>query len=151
MKVHSPGTPHIHWNTSSSTPINFVIILFGLLYSLHVVTPKVGPPTLTKAAKSGRPALTVTWTAPQSDYSIIKYQIQYRRSDATSWSTKDVTSTSTTLKNLTAGTSYQVQVRAISDIGAGPYSDMRTQITHRGMNVTTAFDVFRSGVNVEKG
>ena len=61
-----------------------------------------------------------------------------------------MTSRFTTLENLSAGTSYQVQVRAVSDVGAGPYSDMRTQITPRGMNVTTAFDVFRSGVDAEK-
>ena len=68
-----------------------------------------------------------------------------------SWITKDVTSRSTTLENLVAGTSYQVQVRAVSDVGTGPYSDVRTQITHRGMNITTVFDVFRSGVDAKKG
>ena len=45
-------------------------------------------------------------------------------------------STSTTLENLTAGTSYQVRVRAVSDVGAGPYSDVGTQITHRGNHMT---------------
>ena len=89
----------------------------------------------------------MTWTAPQSDRPITKYQVQYRRSGTTSWSTKDVTSTSTTLENLPAGIGYQVQVRPFSDVGAGPYSDVRTQITHRGMNATTAFDVVRSGVD----
>ena len=58
-----------------------------------------------------------------------------------------MTSRSTTLENLPAGTSYQVRVRAVSDVGAGPYSDVRTQITHRGMNVTTAFDVVKSTVD----
>ena len=43
-----------------------------------------------------------------------------------------MTSTSTTLENLSAGTSYQVHVRAVSDVGAGPYSDVGTQITYRG-------------------
>ena len=62
-----------------------------------------------------------------------------------------MTSRSTTLENLSAGTGYQVQVRAVSDVGAGPYSDVGTQITPRGTNVTTAFDVFRSGVDAEKG
>ena len=62
-----------------------------------------------------------------------------------------MTSRFTTLENLSAGTVYQVKVRAVSDVGTGPYSDVRTQITHRGMNVTTAFDVFRSGVDAEKG
>ena len=58
-----------------------------------------------------------------------------------------MTSTSTTLENLPAGTGYQVRVRAVSDVGTGPYSDVRTQIIPRGMNATTAFDVVRSGVN----
>ena len=62
-----------------------------------------------------------------------------------------MTSRSTTLENLPAGTSYQVQVRAVSDVGAGPYSDVQTQITPRGMNVTTGFDVVRSGLDAEKG
>ena len=43
-----------------------------------------------------------------------------------------MTSRSTTLENLFAGTSYQVQVRAVSDVGAGPYSDVGTQVTFRG-------------------
>ena len=62
-----------------------------------------------------------------------------------------MTSRSTTLENLSAGSSYQVRVRSVSDVGTGPYSDVRTQIIPQGMNVTTAFDVFRSGVNAKKG
>ena len=93
----------------------------------------------------------MTWTAPQSDRPNTKYQVQYRRSGTARWSTKDVTSISTTLESLSGGISYQVQVRAVSDVGAGPYSDMRTQITPRGMNATTAIDAFRSGVDREKG
>ena len=114
---------------------------------LYIVPSKVSRLTLTKAATAGRPALTVTWTAPQSDRPITKYQLQYRRSGTTDWITMNVTSTSTILENLSAGTSYQVKVRAVSDVGAGPYSDVVTQITPRGTNVTTAFDVFRSGVD----
>ena len=104
----------------------------------RIVPSKVIPhPVLTKTVTAGRPALTVTWTAPVSERRIIRYQVQYRRSGATSWTTKDVTSRSTTLESLFAGTNYQVQVRAVSDVGAGPYSDVGTQITHRGMNATT--------------
>ena len=40
---------------------------------------------------------------------------------------------SVTLENLSPGTSYQVQVRAISDVGSGPFSDMRTLSTYRGL------------------
>ena len=97
------------------------------------VPSQVGPPVLTKAVSSGRPALGVTWTAPFSDRTITKYQVQYRRSSST-WSTKDVTSRFTTLENLSAGTSYQVRVRAVSDVGAGQYSLTSTKTTYRGMN-----------------
>ena len=101
------------------------------LFSL--VPQKVGPPVLTKAVRSGRPALTVTWTAPQSDRPITKYQVQYRRTGITSWSTRDVRTRSVTLENLSPGTSYQVQVRAVSDVGSGPLSDGRALSTYRGM------------------
>ena len=85
----------------------------------------MNPPRLTKTVSSGRPALRVTWTVPLSDRPIIKYQVLYIINGA-SWSTKDVfvTSTPATLENLSAGSSYQVQVRAVSDIGVGSYSDI---------------------------
>ena len=93
----------------------------------------MGPPVLTKAVRSGRPALTVTWTAPQSERPITKYQVQYRRTGTTSWS-PDVKPSirSVTLESLSPGTSYQVQVRAVSDVGNGPLSDVRTISTFRG-------------------
>ena len=94
----------------------------------------MGPPVLTKAVRSGRPALTVTWTAPQSERPTTKYQVQYRRTGTTSWSTRDVTTISVTLENLSPGTSYQVQVRAVSDVGSGLFSDVRTLLTYRGVH-----------------
>ena len=100
--------------------------------ALCSVPSQVSPPNLIKAVSSGRPALIVTWTALAGEHPNIRYQVQYRISGSTSWSTKDVTSTSTTLENLSAGTSYQVQVRAVSDIGDGPYSPMRTITTYQG-------------------
>ena len=101
---------------------------------LYFLAPqKVGPPVLTKAVRSGRPALTVTWTAPQSDRTITKYQVQYRRTGTTSWSTRGVPTRSITLENLSPGTSYQVQVRAVSDFGSGPFSDVRMLSTYRGV------------------
>ena len=94
----------------------------------------MGPPVLTKAVRSGRPALTVRWTAPQSDRPITKYQVQYRRTGTINWSPKDVRPSfrSVTLESLSPGTSYQVQVRAVSDVGNGPLSDVRTISTFRG-------------------
>ena len=95
---------------------------------------QVGPPVLTKEVSSGRPALGVTWTKPSSERTITKYQVQYRRSGSTSWSTKDVTSAPTTLENLSAGAIYDIEVRAVSDVGAGPYSQTSSETTYRGMN-----------------
>ena len=92
----------------------------------------MGPLVLAKVVRSGRPALTVTWTAPQSERPITKYQVQYRRTGTTSWSTRDVTTRSVTLENLSPGTSYQVQVKAASDVGSGPFSDVRTLLTIGG-------------------
>ena len=98
---------------------------------LLTVPSRVNPPSLTKGASSGRPALGVTWTAPSSDRPITKYQVLYRINGA-SWLTKDVTSTSTTLENLSADSSYQVRVRAVSDVGVGPFSEITTRTTYRG-------------------
>ena len=113
------------------------------MYVLCSVPSQVGPPVLTKAISSGRPALEVTWTKPSSERTITKYQVQYRRSGTTSWSTKDVTSTSTTLENLSAGTSYQVRVGAVSDVGSGQFSEIRTITTYRGMNSIAIIYIIR--------
>ena len=72
----------------------------------------------------------MTWATPSSERPIAKYQLRYRRSGSrTSWITKDVTSTSTTLENLSADSSYQVQVRAVSDVGVGPFSEISEKDT----------------------
>ena len=43
-----------------------------------------------------------------------------------------MTTRSATLENLSPGTSYQVQVKAVSDVGSGSLSDIRTISTFRG-------------------
>ena len=43
-----------------------------------------------------------------------------------------MTTRSVTLENLSPGTSYQVQVRAVSDVGSGSLSDIKTISTFRG-------------------
>ena len=44
-----------------------------------------------------------------------------------------MTARSVTLENLSPGTSYQVLVRAVSDVGSGLFSDVRALLTDRGM------------------
>ena len=98
------------------------------------VPSRVTDVMVSKAVRSGRPALVVTWTAPQSDVSISQYQVQYRRSGATSWSSAAPVSGSTTstyLEELVAGTEYQVQVRGVSAIGNGTWSEVQSETTYR--------------------
>ena len=76
----------------------------------------------------------VTWTTPQSDVSISQYQVQYRRSETTSWSSAAPVSGSTTstyLEELVAGSEYQVRVRAVSVIGNGTWSEVQSETTYQ--------------------
>ena len=88
---------------------------------------KPGTPTLT-ALSGGR--LRVTWTAPTHDSTqkppITGYDVQYRNPPVTgTWQNWTHTGTGrrATITGLTAGTEYQVQVRAKNDEGTGPWSD----------------------------
>ena len=95
---------------------------------------KPAAPTVTAAAATPT-QLSVNWTAPTNTGSAITdYDVRYR-ADVTS-PTGDFTdahytgtTTSTTLTGLKASTNYQVQVRAISAEGTGPWSDAGTAKT----------------------
>ena len=98
------------------------------------VPSKLAGVVVTKTVRSGRPALMVTWTTPQSDVSISQYQVEYRRSGTTSWSSAAPVSGSTTstyLEELVAGSDYQVRVRAVSAIGNGMWSEVQSETTYR--------------------
>ena len=75
----------------------------------------------------------MTWTAPQSDVNLSQYQVQYKR-NGTVWWNYQVTSlppvTTAILKGLTAGTAYNVRVRAQSDAGNGEWSEVHTETTY---------------------
>ncbi len=86
-----------------------------------------------KAIRSGKPALRVTWTTPQSDVPISQYQVEYRRSE-TNWRAASPVSpgsaTSTLLEALVAGTVYKVRIRAVSAIGNGIWSEVELEGTY---------------------
>ena len=91
--------------------------------------------TASRSVRSGRPALRVTWSIPQSDVSISQYQVQYRRNGTTSWSSTGPISANTTsiyLEDLVADSEYQVQVRAHSAIGNGSWSEVESETTYMG-------------------
>ena len=77
-------------------------------------------------------SLNVTWAIPQSDMPITQYQVQYRSNEAPSWNSAPTLSgsplsSSTVLDGMQSGYDYEVRVRAVSDVGAGEWSEEQTQ------------------------
>ena len=96
----------------------------------NVLPPgKPAAPTVTVASHS---SLNVNWTAPtNTGPAIDEYNVQYRAGTTGDFTDANYTgtATNTTLTGLAAGTSYQVQVRARSSEGAGPWSDASAATT----------------------
>ena len=88
---------------------------------------------VSKAIHSGKPALRVTWTTPQSDVTISEYHVQYKN-HGTDWRAAKLVSpgsaTSTILDALDAGTVYEVRIRAVSAIGNGTWSRVESETTY---------------------
>ena len=77
----------------------------------------------------------MSWSRPQSDATITRYEVQYRVSNAGSWATVRVTGANTltaTLTTLVPGIRYDIQVRAVSAVGNGAYSSVQTKKLDRG-------------------
>ena len=117
-------------------PPNFPAIQYiSVEIYFHCTVPsQVTVVAVSKAIRSGKPALSVTWTAPQSDVPISHYQVEYRRS-GTNWRAANAVSTgsttSTLLESLDAGTVFEVRIRAVSAIGNGRWSEVESEITYR--------------------
>ena len=101
----------------------------GMLYSnIFLTEPQVTDVSVTKSVEDGNATLSVFWTTPQSELPISEYEVEYRTSDAKSWinSTRLSVSppaNSTVLTGLDAGVEYIIRVRALSEIGAGAWSE----------------------------
>ena len=80
------------------------------------------------------------WSAPSSERPIQHYEVEYRAVDSgsTDWNrvSTNPTTTSAALKNLKPGTTYQVRVRAVSDVGSGEWSIIVSRTTYNGTYVT---------------
>ena len=100
-----------------------------------------GKPTVTVANNTTTPTtkLDVSWTAPTmtGKPAISDYDVQYRKTGDSTWTDASFTgtTTTTTLSSLTAGKSYDVQVRATNAEGTGAWSDTANAITD-GSGVT---------------
>ena len=88
---------------------------------------------VSKAMHSRKPALSVTWTIPQSDVPISQYQVEYK--SGMKWRVANPISlgsaTSTLLEALDAGTVYEVRIRAVSAIGNGTWSRVESEATYK--------------------
>ena len=113
----------------------FFISFTSLPYIQTLQAPsQVTGVSLSKAVRMGRPILRVTWTTPQSDVTISRYQVEYRRNGTTSWGNSisipgSPPATSAILTGLDAGTEYNVRVRAVSAAGDGEWSVEQTKKT----------------------
>ena len=96
--------------------------------------PPAAPATPTVAATAdSTTSLDVSWTAPDNTGKpdITSYGLQYRQGTTGNFTAgpQDVAGTSATITGLTAGTAYEVQVRAINDEGDGDWSESGTGST----------------------
>ena len=83
----------------------------------------------TPTVSVGDESLDVSWTAPSEDggSTITRYKVRYKRSADSSWTAGGTaTTTDATVSGLVNGTPYEVQVRACTVGGCGPWSDSAT-------------------------
>ena len=94
--------------------------------------PPPGKPAAPTVTVDSHTSVSVTWTAPtNTGPAIDEYNVQYRAGTTGGFTDANYTgpATNTTLTGLAAGTSYQVQVRAVSPEGEGPWSDASAATT----------------------
>ncbi len=119
-----------------------------------VAEPPAAPaaPTVAKNAGAPRTKLDVSWTAPTmtGKPAIDDYDVQYRKHGDSTWSSHSFsgTGTATTIASLTAGKSYEVQVRAVNAEGDGAWSDSGTAITDGGGVTRSVAENSAAGANV---
>ena len=92
-------------------------------------------PTVTGASPTG---VTVTWTAPaNTGPAIFDYNVRFKLSTASTWTNHSFVSalTTTSIGSLTPGATYDVQVKAQSAEGQGPWSPTGSGATHTTITI----------------
>ena len=107
------------------------------LQSLQVPCQVTGVTLEPEPPMNGKVSMMVTWTAPRSYANIAMYYVQYKKNGITFWSSQTVVAgspppTCSQLKGLSAGTLYDVRVKALSTAGHGPWSAAQTGRTYSG-------------------
>ena len=96
--------------------------------------------------------LFISWKVPITDCPITSYKVQHKISSDTSWSTPPVSvlppKTYYDLRGLSPKTSYDVQVRAVSEVGEGEWSGVGQATTYGGTcaytNVLLHFELLQT-------
>ena len=110
--------------------------LMNLLYLCTFAVPsQVSNIQFIQTVSNGIINLQVTWNEPTSDRLIQRYEVQYRKQGVSSWTsvTPNPTTRQTTVRNVDRGSVYNVQVRAVSDVGSGQWRSVTSQRTYRGI------------------
>ena len=158
-ETKSSYTGKVEWTVLGEASVANVTITVTDLEAGKPDTPLV---TRTASAVAMNPALDVAWTAPAANgTTITSYEAQYRvkvadGEEANAWTdytiddgndgqtkTLPATTTSINLPDLTAGTTYEAQVRAVtSDEGEGPWSDIGDGMANRPPNRILVQDTY---------
>ena len=105
--------------------------------------PAPGKPAAPTVTVASHTSLTATWTAPtNTGPAITDYDVQYRKGTIGTFTPWPHTgpATTTTITGLTAGTSYQVQVRAVS-LEDGPWSAAATAYHAEDVDIDGDVDI----------
>ena len=102
---------------------------------MYIVPSQVSNIQITQTVSNRMINLRVTWNQPTSDLPIQHYEVQYRKQGVSSWTsvTPNPTTRQTTIRNVDKGSVYNVQVRAVSDVGSGQWGSATSQRTYRGI------------------
>ena len=104
---------------------------------MYIVPSQGSNIQINQTASNGMINLQVTWNQPTSDRLIQHYEVQYRKQGVSRWTsiTPNPTTRQTTIRNVDKGSVYNVQVRAVSDVGSGQWRSVNSQRTYGGMNI----------------
>ena len=114
----------------------------SLTYAIEVTRSGLpAAPAIAGPITPGPASLTVSWTPPAGGTAITSYDLRYIESDAAdkaeaNWTVEEgvwtVGTLSYTVTGLTGGAQYDVQVRAVTSAGEGPWSVTATEVPTAG-------------------
>ena len=150
-KTQGPNAQSVDPNA----PGDYVVPVTINVTDVNEPPPKMGTPTVAKNSTTPNTKLDVSWTAPTPTQmsgkpAVSDYDVQYRQNGGSTWSSHSFTGTgtSTTLTGLTAGKTYEVQVRAVNAEGNGAWSDSGSAITDANAVTRDVAENSASGTNV---